>query len=64
LETLTEEQLDSDISIAVVPSFRCANPETMSDCETYGEFFEMENFGISSDSFVLDDGHPYLVTVA
>lgn len=62
LNSLNEEQLSADVSVIIVPTYRCENPKDMDDYETYGEFFEMQNFGIAKESSILDNGHPYLVT--
>lgn len=62
VNSLNEEQLNDEVSIVIVPRFRCTEPKNMDDYENYGEFFEMQNFGIAKESSILMDGHPYLVT--
>jgi hypothetical protein len=64
LGTLTDEQLDSDVTIGVVDS-DVANSggvdlEDQSSFDECAEYYACYIYGVSVGSSTLDDGHPYL----
>ncbi len=64
LDTLTPEQLDSDVTIGVVDSDLAATAgidlEDQSDFDEAAEYYACYIHGTSAGSSTLDDGHPYL----